>query len=142
MYIYIYIYDLFWTSHISSENIFSKQIIDFLWNAHIFEWENNIFDVNNYLHWEKSCFRGNKHVSQQLYNIYVYVYDHKLSNRTLGPTFECQSVSTITQPFQTRTDISAQRLKFPGISPSLAGSRARKEQLKKQNMIGYAAYEW
>ena len=68
------------------------------------------------------------------------MYNYKGSNITLGPTFRCQSVSTIKPPFQIHPDISARLSKSPGSFHRLQGSRARKEQLKKQNMI-HPAYE-
>ena len=51
--------------------------------------------------------------------IYIYIYSFKVSNTTLGPKFECPSVSTIKPPIWTRIYISALLLKYPGSFLSL-----------------------
>ena len=45
--------------------------------------------------------------------IYIYIYIYKVSSKTLGTKFECQSISTAGRRFQTRTDISARRPESP-----------------------------
>ena len=74
--------------------------------------------------------------------IYVYIYQNEVSNRTLGPEFESQSVSTIKPPFRTSTDISARLSKSPGNFPSFAGVQSSNISTSKTNMLGYAAYDW
>ena len=45
------------------------------------------------------------------------MYEYKGSHETLGPTFKCQSVPTIKQPFHTGTDICAQLSQYLGKLP-------------------------
>ena len=45
-------------------------------------------------------------LTYELY-IYIYIYDYKVSYRTLGPKFERESKLATKPPFWTRTDISS-----------------------------------